>query len=59
MSVATKNATQTTLMWTLSHVLYNPVMEVGPAELKELIWKNRKKIQPGIPLELIMMSINI
>lgn len=58
-SVATKNATQTILMWTLSHVLYNPVMEVGPAELKELIWKNRKKIQPGIPLELIMMSINI
>jgi linolenate 9R-lipoxygenase len=59
MSVAQKQATQAILMWTLSNVRYNPIMEVGPVELKNLLWKQREKIEPGIPLETLMMSIHI
>lgn len=58
-AVAQKQSKQVSLLWTLSSLRYNPVMEDGPAGLKERLWKHREKIQPGIPLESIMMSINI
>ncbi|MBH8560701.1 hypothetical protein I8748_00500 [Nostoc sp. CENA67] len=58
-TVAEKHAKQVTLLWTLSSVRYNPVMEVGPSALKDRLWKRRKLIQPGIPVESIMMSTNI
>ncbi|MBW4611715.1 MAG: hypothetical protein KME21_00220 [Desmonostoc vinosum HA7617-LM4] len=58
-AVAQKHAKQVTLLWTLSNVRYNPIMEVGPAGLKDRLWKRRHFIQPGLPLESIMMSINI
>jgi len=59
LSVVQKNAKQILFTWKTSNILYNPVMEVGPVELKDLIWKNRQKIEPGIPLRMLMMSINI
>ena len=54
---------QLTTLWTLTSVRYNPIMDVGsnhPAnELKEALWKHRDQIQPGIPVESILMSISI
>lgn len=58
-AVAQKHAKQVTLLWTLSNVYYNPIMEFGSPDLKEHLWKRRESIQPGLPLESIMMSTNI
>ena len=57
--VDSKERAQVKLMWQLAKVHYNPVMEVGPTALKNLFWKYRDRIEPGIPLEWIMTSINI
>jgi linolenate 9R-lipoxygenase len=57
--VAMKNISQVLITWTLSSVRYNPIMENGSKFLKDLLWLHRDKIQPGLPLESIMMSIHI
>jgi linolenate 9R-lipoxygenase len=57
--VAQREARQVTLLWTLSHVRYNPIMDVGPAALKDLIWQQRAQIEPGIAIADLMMSTNI
>jgi linolenate 9R-lipoxygenase len=57
--VALREAKQVTLLWTLSHVRYNPIMDVGPAALKDLVWQHRTQIEPGIPIADLMMSTNI
>jgi linolenate 9R-lipoxygenase len=57
--VAQKHSSQVSLLWTLSNTRYNPVMEYGSSGLKDRLWKRRTVIQPGIPLESIMMSTNI
>ncbi|QUY41380.1 lipoxygenase family protein [Acaryochloris marina] len=57
--VATREAKQASLLWTLSNVRYNPILEAGPGPLKDLIWARRDVISPGLPVEDIMMSINI
>ena len=59
LKVAQREARQVILLWTLSHVRYNPIMDVGPNALKDLIWQHRKHIEPGIPIADLMMSINI
>ncbi|NER34355.1 MAG: catalase [Oscillatoria sp. SIO1A7] len=58
-TVDEKQEAQVKLMWQLANVHYNPIMEVGPVALKNLFWKYRDRIEPGIPLEWIMTSINI
>ena len=50
---------QVQLMWTLANVHYNPAIEFAPLPLRKLLWEYRHRIEPGIPLGLIMMSINI
>ena len=50
---------QVQLMWTLANVHYNPAIEFAPYPLKKLLWEYRDRIEPGIPLGWIMMSINI
>ena len=50
---------QVLITWTLSSVKYNPIMETGSTHLKDLLWGRRRDIEPGIPLENIMMSIHI
>jgi hypothetical protein len=32
---------------------------VGPAELKDALWKQRHLIEPGLPLDRLLMSISI
>ncbi|NJK41460.1 MAG: hypothetical protein HC934_09115 [Acaryochloridaceae cyanobacterium SU_2_1] len=59
LAVADREAQQATLLWTLSHVRYNPIMDVGPPALKDALWRDRHRIEPGVPLADIMMSINI
>ncbi|HBB34247.1 MAG TPA: hypothetical protein DDZ80_12875 [Cyanobacteria bacterium UBA8803] len=54
-----KHVQQVVIVWTLSNVRYNPVMENGNPMLKDLFWRRRDEIQPGLPLELLMMSIHI
>lgn len=56
---AQREGKQVSLLWTLSSVRYNPIMDVGPAALKDAIWKNRHQIEPGIAISDLMMSINI
>jgi linolenate 9R-lipoxygenase len=58
-AVTKKNISQVLLTWTLSSVRYNPVMENGSSLLKDLLWQRRDEIQPGLPLEMLMMSIHI
>lgn len=50
---------QVQLMWTLANVHYNPIIEYGSDRLKALIWEYRDRLEPGIPIGWIMMSINI
>ena len=50
---------QVVILWTLAHTHYNPIMDSGPYVLKDLLWTQRDQIEPGIPLEQIMMSTNI
>ena len=57
--VENRKTKQASLLWTLSNVRYNPVLEAGPGTLKDLIWSRRDVISPGLPVENIMMSINI
>ncbi|MGB7412762.1 MAG: lipoxygenase family protein, partial [Thermosynechococcaceae cyanobacterium] len=58
-AVALREAKQVTLLWTLSHVRDNPIMDVGPPMLKDLIWQHQAEIEPGIPIADLMMSTNI
>jgi linolenate 9R-lipoxygenase len=58
-AVTQRNIKQVVTAWTLSHVRYNPIMESGPSALKNLLWEHRFEIEPGLPLELLMMSIHI
>ncbi|MGD1702784.1 lipoxygenase family protein [Dapis sp. BLCC M229] len=57
--VEKRHNAQVKLMWTLANVHYNPAIEFAPLPLKKLLWEYRDRIEPGIPLEWIMMSINI
>ena len=57
--VTQRHGRQVVLLWTLSNIRYNPIMDVGPDELKDLLWMRREQIEPGIPLSGIMMSTNI
>jgi linolenate 9R-lipoxygenase len=57
--VIKRNISQVLITWTLSNVKYNPIMENGSPFLKDLLWQRRDEIQPGLPLESIMMSIHI
>lgn len=53
---------QTSLMWALSGLFYNPIMaskEGLSTVLRDAIWKHRDRIEPGISLQKLMMSINI
>ena len=57
--VTQRQIQQVLIAWTLSNVKYNPIMENGSPLLKQLLWERRDDIQPGLPLEHIMMSIHI
>ncbi|MCC5611365.1 LamG domain-containing protein [Nostoc sp. CHAB 5834] len=57
--LAARHAKQILSMQNLTAVRCNLVMDVGPAELKDAIWKQRAQIEPGLPLEKLMMSISI
>jgi linolenate 9R-lipoxygenase len=59
LTVAQREAKQVTLLWTLAHVRYNPIMDSNSAALKDAIWQNRHLIEPGIAIADLMMSINI
>lgn len=55
-------AKQIMTMWSLFSLRYNPIMahvDGYAKSLRDEIWKRRHLIQPGIPLEDIMMSVNI
>ena len=54
-----RDGKQVTATWSLSHVRYNLIMDVGPAELKDALWKQRHLIEPGLPLDRLLMSISI
>ncbi len=58
-SVTQRQIQQVVLAWTLSNVRYNPVMENGSPALKDLFWRYREDITPGLALDSIMMSIHI
>ncbi|MGB3649891.1 MAG: lipoxygenase family protein [Rivularia sp. (in: cyanobacteria)] len=58
-AVAGRNAQQVITLWNLTNVRYNLIMDMGSPELKEALWKNRDKINPGIPINSILMSISI
>ncbi|MBE9030355.1 hypothetical protein IQ266_11495 [filamentous cyanobacterium LEGE 11480] len=57
--VQKRHDNQVRLMWTLANVHYNPATAFAPSPLKDLLWEYRDRIEPGIPLNHIMMSINI
>jgi linolenate 9R-lipoxygenase len=57
--VMQKQVQQVLSVWTLSQVRYNPIMENGNPVLKELLWRRRDEISPGLPLETMMTSIHI
>jgi linolenate 9R-lipoxygenase len=58
-AVTQRQIKQVVLAWTLSNVRYNPVMENGSPALKDLFWRYRDEITPGLALDSIMMSIHI
>ncbi|MEL6581286.1 MAG: lipoxygenase family protein [Cyanobacteria bacterium J06621_12] len=58
-AITQRHIKQVLITWTLSSVKYNPIMENGSPFLKDLLWKRRHEIEPGMPLENIMMSIHI
>jgi linolenate 9R-lipoxygenase len=58
-AVAARNAQQVITLWNLTDVRYNLIMDIGPIELKNALWENRDKINPGIPISSILMSISI
>lgn len=57
--LARVEAAQVGLSYNLAKVHYNPIMEVGPPKLRQLLTRARAAIEPGIALEDIMLSINI
>ncbi|MDJ0732293.1 MAG: hypothetical protein QNJ33_20140 [Crocosphaera sp.] len=57
--VEKRHDAQVRLMWTLANVHYNPAIEFAPLPLKKLLWEYRDRLEPGIPVGSIMMSINI
>jgi linolenate 9R-lipoxygenase len=50
---------QSAVLLNLTSVRYNLIMDVGPTELKNAIWKQRHLIEPGLPLNNLLMSISI
>ena len=58
-AVAGRNAQQVITLWNLTSVRYNLIMDMGSPELQEALWENREKINPGIPIDSILMSISI
>ena len=54
-----RHAKQILSMQNLTAVRCNLIMDVGPTELKDAIWKQRASIEPGLPLDKLMMSISI
>ena len=58
-AVARRNAQQVITFYNLTTVRYNLIMDVGPIELKNAIWKQRHLIEPGLPLNKLLMSISI
>jgi linolenate 9R-lipoxygenase len=50
---------QRSLTWVLSSIRYNPVTVYGSDLLKRLIREKSSILKPGLPLEDLMMSINI
>lgn len=58
-AVAARNAQQIITLWNLTSVRYNLIMDIGSTELKNALWENRDKINPGIDINSILMSISI
>jgi linolenate 9R-lipoxygenase len=58
-AIIQKQIQQVLSVWTLSQVRYNPILENGNPVLKEILWRRRDEISPGLPLETIMNSIHI
>ena len=54
-----RKAKQSGVLLNLTTVRYNLIMDVGSAELKNAIWKQRHLIEPGLPLDNLLMSISI
>lgn len=54
-----RKAKQSTVLFNLTTVRYNLIMDVGSSELKNAIWKQRHLIEPGLPLNDLLMSISI
>lgn len=57
--VAAKNANQVITLWNLTTVKYNPIMASEATKLKAALWQHRDEIEPGIPVDSILMSISI
>ena len=57
--LAARHAKQILSMQNLTAVRCNLIMDVGPADLKDAVWKQRAQIEPGLPLDKLMMSISI
>ena len=58
-SVAAKNAEQLITLFNLSSVRYNPIMDSNATALKDAIWQQRDRIEPGLSLDMLLMSISI
>ncbi len=58
-AVIQKQIQQVLLVWTLSQVRHNPILEDGNPVLKELLWQRRDEINPGLPIDIMMNSIHI
>lgn len=54
-----RKAKQSAVLFNLTTVRYNLIMDVGSAELKNAIWKQRHLIEPGLTLDNLLMSISI
>ena len=54
-----RKARQSITLFNITSVRYNLIMDVGPTELKNAIWKQRHLIEPGLPLNNLLMSISI
>ncbi|MBE9061181.1 LamG-like jellyroll fold domain-containing protein [cf. Phormidesmis sp. LEGE 11477] len=54
-----RKSKQASVLWNLSVVRYNLVMDMGPTELKKAVWEQRDSIEPGLPLDRLLMSISI
>ncbi|MEO0844469.1 MAG: hypothetical protein AAF063_37245, partial [Cyanobacteria bacterium J06643_5] len=54
-----RKAKQSGVLFNLTTVRYNLIMDVGSDELKNAIWKQRHLIEPGLSLNNLLMSISI